>query len=70
MTAPTRSVAEVAPAPGADTPVLSIGDSIASATGSTCESRMDDLLARLADLDAISAFGYLAWDRLQERRSA
>lgn len=41
-----------------------------TAAGSTSESRMADLLARLADADAIGASRIRAWDRLQERRSA
>ena len=46
------------------------GDRMRTATGSTSESRLADLLERLADADAISASRVRAWDRLQERRSA
>lgn len=46
------------------------GDRMRTATGSTSESRMADLLHRLADADAISASRVRAWDRLQEGRSA
>jgi len=46
------------------------GDRMRTATGSTPESRLTDLLARLADADAIGASRIRAWDRLQERRSA
>ena len=46
------------------------GDRMRTASGSTSDSRLADLLARLADLDAIGASRIRAWDRLHERRSA
>lgn len=46
-------------APGADTPVLS-----SSASGSTWESRMVDILSRLADADAITGRDIALWERV------
>lgn len=49
---------------------LDVCDRQRTPAGSTSESRMSDLLARLADADALTASRVRAWDRLQERRSA
>lgn len=69
MTTHTLPVAGCAPSLRI-TEAESVGRPDLSVSGSSCEDRLTDLLARLADADAIGASRIRAWDRLQERRSA